>query len=213
MNSRRRSIVHCIEGTCVVGCRAARLGGLAALMAAAALLAGCASPRPGPAASPPPAPAPAVPVRPAAAPAPAPAAAPAPAPTPAPAPAVGVPDLGPRVALPAPVAARNMDEFRRQAARRMVAANPQFTYMGKPPPMMFAIAILEIEVNADGSVRQISVTRPPANPVAASTIDVAKEAIRRGAPYGDMARLPRPWKWSEVFLFNDKSQFKPRTLD
>jgi hypothetical protein len=117
------------------------------------------------------------------------------------------------VVLPAPTAARTLDEFKRQAARRMVAASPQYSYMGKPPPMMFAITIIEIEVNADGSVRNISVTRPPANPVAASTVEVAKEAIRRGAPYGDVSKLAKPWKWSEVFLFNDKSQFKPRTLD
>ena len=95
----------------------------------------------------------------------------------------------------------------------MVAAAPRNSYMGTPPPMMFGITILEIEVSADGSVRGISVVRPPANPAAASVVDVAKEAIRRGAPYGDMSKLAKPWKWTEVFLFNEKSQFKPRTLD
>ncbi len=142
---------------------------------------------------------------------------------PAPAPAVAPPvvsapshagmDLGPRVSLPAAAPARTLDEFKKLSARRMVAGSPQYSFMGKPPPMMFGIVIVETEVNADGSVRNISVTRPPANPDAASTADIAVEAIRRGAPYGDMSRLPRPWKWSEVFLFNDKRQFKPRSLD
>ena len=210
MNSRRKSIVPCTERGHAAALRRTGLGGGLALLAA--LVAGCATRAPAPAPTSAPAPAAAAwPVVPAPTPGPAPTAAPAPMATPA---AGGsVPDLGPRVTLPAPSAARNMDEFRRQAARRLVAANPQFTYMGTPPPMMFAIAIIETELNADGSVRQINVTRPPANPLAASTIEVAKEAIRRGAPYGDMSRLPRPWKWSEVFLFNDKSQFKPRTLD
>ncbi|MCY7316625.1 MAG: hypothetical protein LH480_13680 [Rubrivivax sp.] len=106
-----------------------------------------------------------------------------------------------------------MDEFKKQAARRMVAAAPQHSYMGTPPTLMFGITILEVEVNADGNVRSISVTRRPANPDAAGVIEVAQEAIRRAAPYGDMARLQRPWRWTEVFLFNDKYQFKPRTLD
>lgn len=99
------------------------------------------------------------------------------------------------------------------AGRRMVAASPQASYMGKPPPMLFGIPILEIELNGDGTVRNISVTRPPANIDAANTVDHAIEAIRRGAPYGDVSRLPRPWKWTEVFLFNDKRQFKPRSLE
>jgi len=122
-------------------------------------------------------------------------------------------DLGPRVALPAAPTVRTWDEFKRQAGRRMVAASPQATYMGKPPPMLFGIPILEIELNGDGSVRSISVTRPPANPDAVNTIDYAMEAVRRGAPYGDISKLPKPWKWTEVFLFNEKRQFKPRSLD
>lgn len=186
-------------------------GARAALMCAlVALASGCAQVPP-----PAPAPAPAAPARaPAAAPVPATAppvaAAPAAPATPAPSGAV---NLGPRVALPAPSAARNWDDFKRQAARRMVAASPQGSYMGKPPPILFGIPIMEVELNADGSVRNIALTRAPANPAARDTIDLAIEAIRRGAPYGDMARLPKPWKWTEVFLFNDKRQFKPRVLD
>jgi hypothetical protein len=37
--------------------------------------------------------------------------------------------------------------------------------------------------------------------------------VRRAAPFGDVSRLPRPWKFSEVFLFDDNRRFKPRTLD
>jgi hypothetical protein len=205
--------VPCIEGEQATQQRRAALLGLGAL---AALAAGCASkgpePAPGPApAAPAPAPGPAAPAA-ARAPA-APAAPTAPPPAgPAPATSSGV-DLGPRVALPAATPVRNWDEFRRMAARRMVAASPKASYMGKPPPMLYAIPIMEIELNADGSVRNISVTRPPANAEAQNTIDYAVEAIRRGAPYGDISRLPKPWKWSEVFLFNEKRQFKPRSLE
>ncbi|MEY2842036.1 MAG: hypothetical protein RI920_73, partial [Pseudomonadota bacterium] len=27
------------------------------------------------------------------------------------------------------------------------------------------------------------------------------------------SKLPKPVKWTEVFLFNEKNQFKPRSLD
>jgi len=169
------------------------------------LLTGCAAPKP------PPAPVPA----PQAVPAPEPPPPPPPPPAPAPPPAGRRPlaDLGPMVLVPPAEPARNWEEFKRAAARRMVVASPNFGYLGKPPPMLFGIPILEIELNADGSVRDIVVTRPPANIEAQDTIAIAKEAIHRAAPFGDMARLAKPWKWTEVFLFNDRRQFKPRILD
>jgi hypothetical protein len=117
------------------------------------------------------------------------------------------------VTLPPAPPSRTMAEFQRMAAQRLMDANPNFSYRGKPPPMMWAIVIVETTLGPDGSVRNVSVTRPPANPAAAATAEYALEAIRRAGPYGDVSRLPQPVRWSEVFLFNDKNQFKPRTLD
>ena len=42
---------------------------------------------------------------------------------------------------------------------------------------------------------------------------MAVAAVRRAAPFGDVSRLPKPWKFVEVFLFDDDRRFKPRTLD
>ena len=106
-----------------------------------------------------------------------------------------------------------MAAFQRMAAQRLVRASPRHSYMSKPTGMMWAIVIVETELARDGSVRSISIARPPANPAAAATADIAMEAIRRAAPYGDLSRLPQPVRWREIFLFNDKNQFKPRTLD
>ncbi|MFN9042969.1 MAG: hypothetical protein ACK5Y7_02690, partial [Betaproteobacteria bacterium] len=144
--------------------------------------------------------------------APSPAAVLPPAPSPAVPPARLAP-LGPAVALAPATPARNWNEFKRAAATRMVRASPQGSYLGPVPPLLFGIPILEIELNADGSVRDVNLMRAPANAEAADTVALAVEAIRRGAPYGDVSRLPRPWKWTEVFLFDDRRRFKPRTLD
>lgn len=113
--------------------------------------------------------------------------------------------------LPAPAAARSWNDFKLQAARRMVAANPNGTYTGRPQQMLLAVPVLEIELNADGSVRNIDVMRQPSQ--ARDTTQLAIDAVRRAAPYGDVSRLPKPWKFSETFLFNDDRRFKPRTLD
>lgn len=113
--------------------------------------------------------------------------------------------------LTAPSSPRSWNEARLQAARRIVAASPDQTFQGKPPDMLLAIPVLSVELNADGSIRNIDVMRKPSQ--ALDTIEIAKAAIRRAAPFGDVSRLPKPWKFNETFLFNDQRKFKPMTLD
>jgi len=104
-----------------------------------------------------------------------------------------------------------MQQLRLQAAQRLVAANPDGSYTGSPPETLLAIPVLEIELNADGSVRSIEVLRQPRQ--ARDTTQLAIDAVRRAAPFGDVSRLPKPWKFSETFLFDDERRFKPRTLE
>ena len=158
-------------------------------LAGLGLLAGCSAP-------PPPAPAGG---ELAAAPARAPAAAPAPV-----AAATGLP-------LPPPGPVRNWTEVRSQAAHRLVAANPNGTYLGVVPEPLLGIPVLEIELNGDGSVRKIVVLRHPQE--AKDTSKLAEAAVHRAAPFGDVSRLPKPWRFTETFLFNNDRKFKPRTLD
>jgi len=110
-----------------------------------------------------------------------------------------------------PTAAMDMNEYRLRFANKLVAANPDRTYTSPAPDPLLAIPVLEIEVNADGSVRRIEVLRVPTQ--ATDTVQLAIDAVRRAAPYGDATHLPRPWKFSETFLFDDDRRFKPRTLD
>lgn len=112
-----------------------------------------------------------------------------------------------------PAPSRTWAEFQLGAARRLVAMHPQGTYLGPVPEILFAIPVIETELNADGTIRTMHALRRPSNPMAADTVQMAMDAIRRAAPYGDVSRLPRPWKWVETFLFDDERRFKPRTLD
>jgi hypothetical protein len=115
------------------------------------------------------------------------------------------------VKLPPPNTVRNWAEVRRQAAQRMVAANPSISYMGVPPEPLLAIPVLEVELNADGSIRKIDVMRHPSQ--ANDTTQIAIAVVRSAAPFGDVSRLPKPWRFTETFLFDDDRRFKPRTLD
>jgi hypothetical protein len=113
--------------------------------------------------------------------------------------------------LPTPRSGRNWTEVRQQAAERIVAANPDITYGGRVPDPLLAIPVLEIELNGDGSIRRIEILREPRQ--AKDTLQIAVDAVRRAAPFGDVSRLPRPWKFVETFLFDDSRKFKPRTLE
>ncbi|MBC7700745.1 MAG: hypothetical protein H7225_10090 [Massilia sp.] len=118
---------------------------------------------------------------------------------------------GGRVVLSAPSQSRNWKEVRLQAARRLVAANPDITYMGKPPDLLRAIPVLTFELNADGTIRRVEVMRYPSQD--RETVNIAVESMRRAAPFGNVSHLPKPWRFNETFLFNNQHKFKPMTLD
>jgi hypothetical protein len=107
--------------------------------------------------------------------------------------------------------ARAWDEYRVNVGRRLVAANPSATYTGVPPEPLLAIPVLEIDLNRDGSVRNVRVQRAPSQ--AEDTTQLAIDAVRRAGPFGDVSHLPQPWRFSEVFLFRDDRKFKPRSID
>ncbi|WP_293501646.1 hypothetical protein [Roseateles sp.] len=143
----------------------------------------------------------------------------APAPVPPPAPvAVPAPQPSPAVAaapkpsgLPAPRPVRTQDELRRQAAERLVMANPDGTYMTPAPTHLLTLVVLEVELKADGSVRRVNVLRKPR--FAPETLQMAVDAIYRAAPFGDVRQLPEPWKFTETFLFEEDRRFKPLSLN
>lgn len=132
-------------------------------------------------------------------------------PAPAPAPSLA-PARPPRyVKLGPPATPRNAAELRLQFAKRLVAAHPDTSYTARAPDRLWAIPVLEVELNADGSVRRIEVLRKPTTGNEATQLAIA--AVHRAAPYGEVSRLPKPWKVVETFLFDDELRFKPRTLD
>jgi hypothetical protein len=117
---------------------------------------------------------------------------------------------GPQGSLAGP-RSRNWDQFRQLAAQQLVAASPGRTYDSVPPDVLLAVPVLLVQLNGDGSVRRVEVLRYPRQ--ARDTVDIAVAAVRRAAPFGDVSHLPRPWQFTESFLFNDDRKFKPRTLD
>lgn len=113
--------------------------------------------------------------------------------------------------MPAPRAVRTHDELRRQAAERLVLASPTQSFTTQAPSHVLSVVVLEVELKADGSVRRVNVVRRPR--FAPETLQMAIDAIHRAAPFGDVRRLPEPWRFTETFLFEEDRRFKPLTLN
>ncbi len=161
--------------------------GLAGLLG---LLAGCTS-RPIPSDAPP-----------AAAPAPGPAATVARPAAPATAPAAQAPV--------AQAPARNWDEYKVRAARRIMQTSAGETFSGPIPERLQSIPVVQVELNRDGSVRNVTVLRVPK--FSPQTLQMATAAIRRAGPFEPVGHLPRPWQYAETFLYNDDLKFQIRSL-
>jgi hypothetical protein len=118
----------------------------------------------------------------------------------------------PFVRLPDAGKPRSQAELAHYFAQRVVQANPpEASYLTPAPNRLYAIPVLEVELNADGSVRKITVLRRPST--GDETTRRAIAAVHRAAPFGPVGHLPRPWKVIEAFLFDDSLRFKPRQLD
>ncbi len=107
--------------------------------------------------------------------------------------------------------ARNAAEYQRQMAQHLTAALPGLSYASRTPDVLLALPVLSVELNADGSVRAVDVLRRPGQ--ALDTLQMAIDAVRAAAPYPPVGHLPRPWKFNQVFLYNDQRLFKLQVLD
>lgn len=133
---------------------------------------------------------------------------PAPAPTPvakAPAPAAApVPPANRRVSQ-----ATSEKAYRQDGARAIYAAYPESIYKGKLPALLYAVAVVETELDANGNVRDVRMVRAPSH--APEVTAKIRELIRRASPLPAPARLGAT-KYTDVWLFDKSGLFQLDTL-
>jgi len=109
---------------------------------------------------------------------------------------------------PAPA---GLDDYKVQVAHHVVEHNPGHVYSGTLPPLLPAIVVLEITVDRDGQLADVTVQRSR-DPDASQ---VALTSLRSSTP------LPRPQHlaqstgkltFSETFLFADRERYQLRSL-
>jgi hypothetical protein len=111
--------------------------------------------------------------------------------------------------LPAVAQFHDWTEFRQHVTRQIMERNEGMTYSGDPPAVLMSIPVLEVELEADGSVRSVAVIRLPQN--VPETAQASVDAVMRAAPFGDVSQLPRPWRFTETFLYDWAGRFVLRS--
>jgi protein TonB len=111
-----------------------------------------------------------------------------------------------------------LEAYKTTVAQHVVRHNPDQAVSGKLPPMLPAIVVLDVTVDKNGDLRNVSVRRGPHDPdTSREASQVAVASMRRSAP------LPKPMNlladnsdavtYSETFLFVDSQyHFQLRSL-
>ena len=203
----------------------------------AALMAGCAAPLPPAAPAPAPIPVPAAPPLVVIAPSvqapvpapvqatlPVPVQAPVPAPVQAPLPPVAIapqapvaPAKPPPALAAAPQAsnsaalskAANPLDYRRDAASHLYGQNAHRIFAGKMPPMLYAIGVLQVEVDGRGQVARLNWMRAPKH--APEVVAEIERTVRRAAPFPLPARMGQV-TYTDTWLWHKSGRFQLDTL-
>ena len=99
--------------------------------------------------------------------------------------------------------------YRADGARHLYSRYPAHVHKGKLPPLMYAIAITETEIDENGQVLRAAVVREPA--AAKEVSPWVVEMIRRASPF------PKPTKlghvtYTDVWLVDKTGKFQLDTL-
>ena len=137
---------------------------------------------------------------------------PPPAPTPsAPPPAKPAPQA-PQTTLPAPAkisGASTPLAYRRDAASHLYSQNGARIYSGKMPPLLYAVGVLQVEIDGRGNVTGLSWMRSPSH--APEVVAEIEKAVRRASPFPAPARMGRV-TYTDTWLWDKSGRFQLDTL-
>ena len=134
---------------------------------------------------------------------------PPPAPTPVKAPEpVAKPVEVPQVQLPSSNA-RNPHEYRVDAAKHLYKLNGERIFKGRLPPMLYAVGVLDVEVDKQGQVTRTYWVRAPNH--APEVMKEIEKTVRLAAPYPVPAHMSKV-VYSDVWLWHKSGRFQLDTL-
>ena len=99
-------------------------------------------------------------------------------------------------------------EYRGDGARHIYEAYGAHIYKGKMPPLLYGIAIIETEIDAEGNVVNVTLVRKPAAPEVGPW---AMQMIRNSGKFPPPGRMGRV-KYLDIWLVHKSGRFQLDTL-
>lgn len=121
----------------------------------------------------------------------------------------------PVVAAPAPKMAIKTSQavnpraYRADAAQHLYAQNKQRVWKGRMPPLLYAVGVLQVEVDNGGQVRRLDWMRAPRH--APEVIAEIERTVRAAAPFPVPARMGKV-VYTDTWLWHKSGQFQLDTL-
>jgi len=98
-------------------------------------------------------------------------------------------------------------EYRTDAARHIYNQNPTRIYKGKMPPLLYAVGVLQIDIDARGNVTGLNWLRKPA----AAEVVTEIERMVRSAAFPAPVRIGKV-SYTDTWLWHKSGQFQLDTL-
>lgn len=100
-------------------------------------------------------------------------------------------------------------DYRRDAAAHLYELNAHRIYRGKMQPLLYAIGVLDVDLDSHGNVKALSWRRAPNH--APEVIAEIERTVRQAAPYPTPARLGSV-TYTDIWLWDKSGQFQLDTL-
>jgi hypothetical protein len=144
--------------------------------------------------------------------------------------ACGSPPPAPAPAAPAPVAraviepkqpaqaevygpaslAASAKAYRKDAASHLYALNSSRIYKGRMPPLLYAVGVLQVDVDQRGQVQNVSWMRAPRH--APEVMAEIEKMVRAAAPYPAPTKLGGHVTYTDTWLWHKSGRFQLDTL-
>lgn len=92
--------------------------------------------------------------------------------------------------------------YRQEAARHLYALNTQRIYQGKLPPLLYAVGVLQLDINRQGRIDSLHWLRKPTH--APEVVREIERSVRAAQPFPiptGTARYTETWLWDQSGKF------------
>ena len=105
--------------------------------------------------------------------------------------------------------AANPRAYRQDAASHLYGLNQERIYKGRLPPLLYAIGVLQVEVDGRGAVRDLRWMRAPKH--APEVVAEIERTVRAAAPFPAPARMGKV-VYTDTWLWHKSGHFQLDTL-